>query len=245
MPDKYTTDLAVTHVALDTVTMPSTPSRLSKSRTLALTCCRSWVGTRRVTLLHVSSPPPLSTVRAACTVPGATPLVALHSTSSEASVAIAMASTEVHPCFIPCRQHARAQRSRTAGAFARYLVRPLPLSCILPEARGLRHGEYAPGGRRDRPPTPLPHPTLRAGFGGSLGAPLPPAHAPSHPSRRLPCSVWKTQTAWVRWRVPGCPFRALRLPSLPPGQARLPWRACALKTRALAPTFAPLQPLRA
>ena len=36
MPDKYTTDLAVMHVALNTVTMPSTPSRSSKSRTLGV-----------------------------------------------------------------------------------------------------------------------------------------------------------------------------------------------------------------
>jgi len=40
MPDKYATDLAVMHVALDTVTMPSAPSRVSKSRTLALSRCR-------------------------------------------------------------------------------------------------------------------------------------------------------------------------------------------------------------
>ena len=31
MPDKYTTDLAVTHVALDTVTMPATPSDYQKA----------------------------------------------------------------------------------------------------------------------------------------------------------------------------------------------------------------------
>jgi hypothetical protein len=139
--------------------------------------------------------PPLSTVRAACTAHGATPLVDLHSTSSEAAVSIAMASTEVHPCCIPLRQHARAPRSRTACAFAGSLVRHLPLSCILPEARGLRHGDHALCGRRDRPPTPLPHPTLRAGRGVALGSPLPPSQSPSHPSRRLPCSAWKTQTA--------------------------------------------------
>src|SRR5262245_49701318 len=40
MPDKYTTDLAVMHVALNTVTMPSTPSRSSRSRTLGLS--RAW-----------------------------------------------------------------------------------------------------------------------------------------------------------------------------------------------------------
>ena len=146
--------------------------------TLRLSRCRSWVGTRRVPLLHVSSSPPFSTGRAAFTAHGSTPLVDLPSTSSEASVSIAMASTEVHPCFIPFRQHARALCSCTAGAFAGYFVRHLPLSSILPEARGLRHGEYAPCGRRDRPPPPMPHPTLRAGLGVSLGSPLPPSHAP-------------------------------------------------------------------
>ena len=129
-------------------------------------------------ITHVSSSPPFSTVRAAFTAHGATPLVDLHSTSYEASVSISMASTEVHPCFIPFRQHARAPRSRTACAFAGYLVRHLPLYFILPEARGLRHGEYAPCGRRYRPPTTMPHPTLRAGFGVSLGSPLPTSHSP-------------------------------------------------------------------
>ena len=49
---------------------------------------------------------------------------------------------------------------------------------IFPKARGLRHGEYAPCGRRYRPPTTMPHPTLRAGLGVSLGAPLPTSHSP-------------------------------------------------------------------
>jgi hypothetical protein len=59
----------------------------------------------------------------------------------------------------------------------------------------------------------------------------------------------------VRWRrlkrnglggvVTGCPFRALRLPSLPPGEGRLPWSALAIYAFALAPTLAPLQPFRA
>ena len=149
-----------------------------RSRTLALTCCRSWVGTRRVTLLHVSSSPPFSTVLAAFTAHGSTPLVDLHSKSYEASVSISMASTEVHPCFIPFRQHARAWCSCTACAFAGYFVRHLPLYSILPEARGLRHGEYSPCGWRYRPPTTMPHPTLRAGLGVSLGSPFPTSHSP-------------------------------------------------------------------
>lgn len=144
-------------------------------------------GSRSVVRLGVMDPelrPPLVAIPSvrdtahAFTAHGATPLVDLHSTSYEASVSISMASTEVHPCFIPFRQHARAPRSRTACAFAGYLVRHLPLYFILPEARGLRHGEYAPCGRRYRPPTTMPHPTLRAGFGVSLGSPLPTSHSP-------------------------------------------------------------------
>ena len=44
---------------------------------------------------------------------------------------------------------------------------------ILPEARGLRHEDHSPCGRRYRPQTTLPHPTLRAGLGVSLGSPFP------------------------------------------------------------------------
>ena len=55
MPDKYTTDLAVTHVALDTVTMPLTPSRLSKSRTLAVSRAQ-WLERRRSGSYWASAP---------------------------------------------------------------------------------------------------------------------------------------------------------------------------------------------
>jgi hypothetical protein len=55
--------------------------------------------------------------------------------------------------------------------------------------------------RLSRAPTTLPLPTLREGLGVSLGSPFPTSHSPSHPSRSLPCSTWKTQTACCRWRV--------------------------------------------
>ena len=45
MPDKYTTDLAVMHVALETVIMPPTPSGVSKGRTRSRSPSR--VGHRR------------------------------------------------------------------------------------------------------------------------------------------------------------------------------------------------------
>ena len=60
------------------------------------------------------------------------------------------------------------------------------------------------------------------GIGVSLGSPLPTSHSPSHPSGSFPCSVCRTQTERCRWRVAGCPFRSLRLPSHPQGRPGLP-----------------------
>ena len=62
-------------------------------------------------------------------------------------------------------------------------------------------GPHPPGPRLSRAPITLPPPTLHEGLGVSLGAPLPPSHAPSHPSRSLPCAAWQTHTARCRWRV--------------------------------------------
>ena len=62
-----------------------------------------WVGARRVTLRHVSSRPPFSTGRAAFTASGAAPEVLLQA-YPRASVSIAVASTDVHPCVSPLRQ---------------------------------------------------------------------------------------------------------------------------------------------
>src|SRR5262245_44271610 len=63
----------------------------------------SWVGARRVTLRHVFSRPPFSTVRAASTESAAAPAVLLHA-YHRSSVSISVASTDVHPCLIPFRQ---------------------------------------------------------------------------------------------------------------------------------------------
>ena len=43
----------------------------------------------------------------------------------EASVSISAASTGLHPCLIPCRQHTRENSRGTAYAFAGYFVRRL------------------------------------------------------------------------------------------------------------------------
>ena len=53
-------------------------------------------------------------------------------------------------------------------------------------------------------------------------SPLPTSHSPSHPSGSFPCSLCRTQAERCRWRVAGCPFRSLRLPSHPQGRPGLP-----------------------
>lgn len=85
----------------------------------------------------------------------------------------------------------RVQLARSLGTFV----------SLFSQARGLRHGEDSPCTRLSRAQTTMPHPTLREGLGVSLGSPLPTVHSPSHPSRSLPCSAWKTQMERDRWRV--------------------------------------------
>src|SRR2546426_3259016 len=85
----------------------------------------------------------------------------------------------------------RGQLTRSLGTFAP----------IFPKARGLRHQSLSWCTRLPRAQTPMPHPTLRESIGVSLGSPLPTSHSPSHLSRSLPCSPWKTQTERWRWRV--------------------------------------------
>src|SRR5262249_32252409 len=97
--------------------------------TLALTCCRSWVGTRRVTLLHVSSSPRLA------------PCLRLspHPAQHLGSVSIAKAMKHRFPFrwhpqkFIRVSSHfanmhehnARAQLARSLGTlFPTYLCTP-------------------------------------------------------------------------------------------------------------------------
>ena len=175
---------------------------------------RGWVGTRRVAYRYVSSSPPLSTGRAACTASGSAPVVDLHGATREHLFPLRR-----HPqdfTRVSCQfagihesKNARGQRARSLGP----LFVASSLSSILPKARGLRRGDDSPCGPRYCPLTPLPHPTLREGLGVALGSPFPPSHSPSHPSRSLPCAVWRTPTACWRWRVPAGPLRSLRLPS--------------------------------
>ena len=98
-----------------------------------------------------------------------------------------------------------------------------------PKARGLRHGEYAPCVRLSRTPTPTPHPPLLSGIGISSGvSPFLLSTLLRIPESSFPCSAWKTQTECWRWRVAGCPVRALRLPRLPTGYVRLTCMAVAM-----------------
>src|SRR5713101_10108706 len=146
-------------------------------------------------------------------------------------------SSVLHP-LSPAYPPIRVQLARSLGTwFAVY-----SLYCFFPKARGLRYQSSSWCARLPRAQTPMPHPTLREGLGVSLGSPLPTSHSPSHPSRSLPCSVEKTQTAWLRWRVAGGPIRALRLPSPPTGEVRFTWSAVARQRIALAPPLASLQP---
>ena len=72
---------------------------------------------------------------------------------------------------------------------------------LFSKARGLRHQSFSWCTQLSWVQTTMPLPTLREGLGVSLGSPLPTSHSPSHPSRSLPCSAWKTQTERCRWRV--------------------------------------------
>jgi hypothetical protein len=77
----------------------------------------------------------------------------------------------------------------------------VPFVSLFSQARGLRRQSSSWCARLSRAQTTLPHPTLHEGLGVSLGSPFPTSHSPSHPSRSLPCSTWKTQTECCRWRV--------------------------------------------
>src|SRR5215813_14460081 len=65
---------------------------------------------------------------------------------------------------------ARVQLARSLGTF-------VPL---FSKARGLRHQSSSWCTWLSWAQTTMPHPTLRAGLGVSLGSPVPTAHSPSH-----------------------------------------------------------------
>src|SRR5712691_13220606 len=85
----------------------------------------------------------------------------------------------------------RVQLARSLGTFV----------SLFSKARRLRHQSSSWCTQLSWAQTTMPHPTLLAGIGVSLVSPLPTSHSPSHPSRSLPCSPWKTQTERCRWRV--------------------------------------------
>src|SRR6266436_4803907 len=67
--------------------------------------------------------------------------------------------------------------------------------------------------RLSRVPTPLPHLTACWALEFRLGFPMPTLHPPCHPLQALPCSRYRTQAEYCRWRVAECPFHALWLPN--------------------------------
>ena len=84
----------------------------------------SWIGTRRVTLPHVSSSPPFRTVRAAFTAYGSTPAVLLLGQNhQEASLRISPAYTEYTVDSLRVRWVPLLLSFRRLGAFA---IRPHP-----------------------------------------------------------------------------------------------------------------------
>jgi len=99
-----------------------------------------------------------------------------------------------HEASVPM---APVPQASTHGQLARALG---PFVSLFSKARGLRRQSSSWCPQLAHVQTPRPHPTLRGGLGVSLGSPWPPAHSPSHPSRSLPCSAWKTHTARGRWR---------------------------------------------
>src|SRR5262249_55403396 len=112
-----------------------------------------------------------------------------------------------HEAFLPISP---APRGVPRGQLARSLG---PFGPVFPQSRGLRHQSSSYCRWLSHAPTPMPHPTLLAGLGVSLGAPLPTAHSPSHPASSLPCSTCRTQPRWLRWHVPRGPVHSLWLPS--------------------------------
>jgi hypothetical protein len=147
-----------------------------------MSCCwkrerGSWVATRRGLYKPVSSSPPFRTGLAALTASGSAPLIDLHGMTMKRR--FPFRQFHRYPPVYSLRVHwvPLFPSSQRLGAFA--------VRCA----------------RLSRAQTTMPHPTLRESLGVSLGSPLPTSHSPSHPSRSLPCSTWKTQTECCRWRV--------------------------------------------
>ena len=136
----------------------------------------------------------------------------------EASVSISMASTEVHPCFIPFHQHAREKKlACTACAFAGYCVRHLPLYSILPKARGLRYqsSSWCTRFRTCRLLCPIRLSVRALAFRWGLPYLLPTRlNIPHEVSRVRHGSLKRNEVGGV---LLAAPIRSLRFPSRPTG----------------------------
>src|SRR6266481_3345971 len=117
------------------------------------------------------------------------------------------------------------------GSRKRDLYRKLPLH----QLHGLHRGQLAhslatfvpfsppsssgplPCTRLSRVPTPLPNLTACWASEFRMSFPIPTLHPPCHPLQALPCSRYRTQAEYCRWRVAECPFHALWLPNCSTG----------------------------
>src|SRR5215475_572922 len=111
-------------------------------------------------------------------------------------------SMDIHEASVPISP---APQYIPRGQLARSLGTLVP---IFPKARGLRPQSSSWCTWLSHAPTTMPHPTPPEGLSVSLGSPLPTSRSPSHPSGSLPCSLWRTQTRRLRWRIVNGPIHS-------------------------------------
>jgi len=141
----------------------------------------SWVRTRRSALRPVSSSSPLRTGRATFMASGSAPVIGLHGMPMKRR--------------FPCRQFHRCPPVYSLR------VHWVPLC---PSSHRL--GAFAVSAHPGVPSFPgcrllCPIRLSMRALAFRWGLPYLLAHSPSHPSRSLPCSSWKTQAERWRWRV--------------------------------------------
>ena len=114
------------------------------------------------------------------------------------------------------------------------------------DIRGLRLQSSSWCAQLSWAPTPMPLPTPSGSLGFRMGLPTPTLHSPSHPREGFPCSQWRTQTEWFRWRVAERPVPSLGLPRLPPGENQVNLEPHALPSHGvvMGPSGAPRTPYR-
>jgi len=153
-------------------------------------------------LLYVSSSPPFRTGRAAFTASGSAPwFFSWCHPDHQASLTFS---------FTPsCQGESKATHDSTHVWHNQLAHSRDTTSCArTPKARGLRPGEYAPCGRRYRPPTTTPHPPLLSGIGISSG--VSPFLLST--SLRILGEASRVQHRRLRWNDTGGVFLSLPRP---------------------------------